>query len=721
MSKQEIIGEINMNHKQKGGLEAEKIAAISVSAVVLLFCFIYYIYKSAKISPKNTKCTISQLLEKEIKTDIKNEDNEDYKESIHGIIIIFLIKTAIENKSDDKIQEELIETLYFSLKKEILENQDENQDENKLSFEHKWNDFVPRQTKIIKGLFIDPSNNIVNFLEEFKIIKMLEKIIKKLDKLIENLNGDLVIKQLIEKLYNDDETRKDAVQQFLQDDNLINNKDMLALIFHEKNKVGKMLSYTKYINPVWWTLYFANNRTQAALKKKMFHTADNLKAMKLGPLYSALNALILDIIQPIKDKLKILKQKINLESSLDTEPIVNKILELNKDKKDIKYKQIIDKMKNIFISENSDRECYMTVKALTNLQSVSSTDIKPKIGGALIGQGTFGCVFKPHLLCNSGDKQYMDNKHVSKLIVLHDDEKYRLKNEIDIGKTVNGSAFKDNFSAIIKVCDIDYNKIKDNEISNCNSYNKYPNNKLALATLRYVDGINFTDTIKKSNNRDAFIKFFAIYEELLGSLKILSNEKIIHYDIKWDNVLYDKVNKKSVIIDFGLSFKIDYIDFNSIEGLKKYFYGYWEKHNLWSFEIQYINFLLHKKDSTFVFIEDFVTNSLFFKVLNFDYKKLFIYCYKIVKKFEKLSDNILVRIKEITQKYHKTWDNYSLSTMYLKHISLVSKNLSKNKTVNNAFIKKILIKNIDPNPNVRLSLNKTLTMFKKLKLQIKAV
>ena len=81
----------------------------------------------------------------------------------------------------------------------------------------------------------------------------------------------------------------------------------------------------------------------------------------------------------------------------------------------------------------------------------------------------------------------------------------------------------------------------------------------------------------------------------------------------------------------------------------------------------------------------------------------------------------MVRIKEITQKYHKTWDNYSLSTMYLKHISLVSKNLSKNKTVNNAFIKKILIKNIDPNPNVRLSLNKTLTMFKKLKLQIKAV
>ena len=60
MSKQEIIGEINMNHKQKGGLEAEKIAAISVSAgvvVVLLFCFIYYIYKSAKISPKNIKCT----------------------------------------------------------------------------------------------------------------------------------------------------------------------------------------------------------------------------------------------------------------------------------------------------------------------------------------------------------------------------------------------------------------------------------------------------------------------------------------------------------------------------------------------------------------------------------------------------------------------------------------------------------------------------------------
>ena len=193
MSKQEIIGEINMNHKQKGGLEAEKIAAISVSAgvvVVLLFCFIYYIYKSAKISPKNIKCTISQLLEKEIKTDIKGDADykEDYKESIHGIIIIFLIKTAIENdenKSEEDIQKELIETLYFSLKKEILENQDKNQDENKLSFEHKWGDFDFKQTEIIKGLFIDPSNNIVDFLKEFKIIKMLKKIISKLDVLIE--------------------------------------------------------------------------------------------------------------------------------------------------------------------------------------------------------------------------------------------------------------------------------------------------------------------------------------------------------------------------------------------------------------------------------------------------------------------------------------------------------------------------------------------------------
>ena len=167
MSKQEIIGEINMNHKQKGGLEAEKIAAISVSAgvvVVLLFCFIYYIYKSAKISPKNIKCTISQLLEKEIKTDIKGDADykEDYKESIHGIIIIFLIKTAIENKSDDKIKKELIETLYFSLKKEILENQDKKQDENKLSFEHKWGDFKNDNYTIIINLLNKPSKETVN-------------------------------------------------------------------------------------------------------------------------------------------------------------------------------------------------------------------------------------------------------------------------------------------------------------------------------------------------------------------------------------------------------------------------------------------------------------------------------------------------------------------------------------------------------------------------------
>ena len=59
----------------------------------------------------------------------------------------------------------------------------------------------------------------------------------------------------------------------------------------------------------------------------------------------------------------------------------------------------------------------------------------------------------------------------------------------------------------------------------------------------------------------------------MEGIKFLVQKKIIHYDIKWDNVLYDNKLKRGMIIDFGLSFKIKDLDFNSTTILKQYFYG----------------------------------------------------------------------------------------------------------------------------------------------------
>ena len=78
-------------------------------------------------------------------------------------------------------------------------------------------------------------------------------------------------------------------------------------------------------------------------------------------------------------------------------------------------------------------------------------------GGELIGQGTYGCVFKPHILC-SGETDVKDKEHVSKLIVMRRDDDYRL-NEVEIGKILSESKkYGKYFSPIISTCQLNLKK-----------------------------------------------------------------------------------------------------------------------------------------------------------------------------------------------------------------------------------------------------------------------
>ena len=56
-----------------------------------------------------------------------------------------------------------------------------------------------------------------------------------------------------------------------------------------------------------------------------------------------------------------------------------------------------------------------------------------KLGGDLIGSGSFGCVFKPALKCQ--DKKSVSDKYVSK-ILFGDNSKYETKEELKINKLI---------------------------------------------------------------------------------------------------------------------------------------------------------------------------------------------------------------------------------------------------------------------------------------------
>ena len=93
---------------------------------------------------------------------------------------------------------------------------------------------------------------------------------------------------------------------------------------------------------------------------------------------------------------------------------------------------------------------------------------------------------------------------------------------------------------------------------------------------------------------------------------------------------------------------------------------------------------------------------------------------KIITQYKTLYPNKLLRIKKIVEDYYETWDNYSLSIMYLKIYKLTLKKIpSKLHLFHREFIKDILIRNIHPNIKKRHTLELTKKHFAKLTQTLK--
>ena len=135
--------------------------------------------------------------------------------------------------------------------------------------------------------------------------------------------------------------------------------------------------------------------------------------------------------------------------------------------------------------------------------------------------------------------------------------------------------------------------------------------------------------------------------------------------------------------------------------MKNYFYTFSPEYYLWSLEIHFINFLLHEKDwvdmSDIQFIINKYYNNKYFNKLDIKIVNLLkkesinFYSHYINKKKESIIDDLL--------KYNNTWDNYSLSILFLIFIDEKQENIFK-----------LLLNNIS-NPNKRLQLDKTLEIF----------
>ena len=117
------------------------------------------------------------------------------------------------------------------------------------------------------------------------------------------------------------------------------------------------------------------------------------------------------------------------------------------------------------------------------------------IGGKLLAEGGYGCVFTPGINCDGSVMK--SKKYVSKI------QRYDSSalNEIKIGKIIQQlSGFEDHFAPVLKHCEIDVASIEDKEIGKCGILKKKKAKDFVVMKLQYIEGEDFMDYLVSQKN-----------------------------------------------------------------------------------------------------------------------------------------------------------------------------------------------------------------------------
>ena len=335
------------------------------------------------------------------------------------------------------------------------------------------------------------------------------------------------------------------------------------------------------------------------------------------------------------------------------------------------------------------------------------------IGGDKIGEGSYGCIYHPAI--NKDGSETDNKKYVSKI---QKNNKYA-NNEKIIGELITKiDGYINHFAPVVKKELLKTTKIKKDFFKECSALkDSNKNDSLIIMKMEYINGDDFIEyLINNKGSIDIVKNLISSYTHLLTSIKLLTDAKIIHYDLKGDNILFNKDKEIPIMIDFGLSINMNELinQSISIEKLKKFFYVYGADYYVWPIEVHYLCYILHVNENPSSedinkICDEFVKENV---ALTLNFSNSFIQSYKkkCVKILEGLNTyDFASRINKVLS-YWYTWDNYALSIIYLLFVYYLNINgYLKNDLI--IYFSEILLTNINPDSTERLNVVETKSKF----------
>ena len=327
----------------------------------------------------------------------------------------------------------------------------------------------------------------------------------------------------------------------------------------------------------------------------------------------------------------------------------------------------------------------------------------------LINQGGFGCVYYPGF--DAKDNTKLDSDVVVKL----QHKSAASKNEIEVSKVIlTIPHFSFYFAPILKTEPIHIGKIDQQLIKSCKPVAHATSEAFELMTIPYVNQENYFKSIVNvdlNDTRHIFTQHIDSYTFLLTSLELLEQKQVVHFDIKDDNIVYSRVNKNPILIDFGIS--IDMTNVNS-STWNKHFYVYAPEYYIWCLEIHFICFLCNEKDQLtqediHSICSDCISHCPIFNLFSQVFKSAYIEgSIQHYMQFENMKKEKAI---PLLLKHWRTWDNYSLSILNLRVLSYIfSSDYIENATI--SYLIELYMQNVHFDGSQRYDIEETKKKYK---------
>lgn len=330
----------------------------------------------------------------------------------------------------------------------------------------------------------------------------------------------------------------------------------------------------------------------------------------------------------------------------------------------------------------------------------------------LLSQGSYGCVFYPGINCEG--KNYSSKKYVTKL----QRKGYSSDNEMNISNKIKKLGdYQLFFVPIITSCSIVLSKIGKKNLKDCQIlYDE--ESDYVLMRMRHVESVPFFAYVTNEYEKKQFLFSTMINTHLhcLKGVQKLNDLNIVHFDLKPTNILYSAHNNLPLIIDFGISLNMSNLDLDDKVKLRNYFYTYGPSYYVWPFDVHLICLITNKYIETDNSITETDIVSLSENYVNFN-KALDIFTPEFREKFKQkcitygmqfVGRSNKHNLRELLhEKNYKSWDNYSLSILFLRFISyLFGRGFNKSRFI--IEYTKVLLYNISPDSHDRFSTSETI-------------